>query len=79
MGASGGCLAVAKLGALLRRTRLGRKTRLSAVQRKVLWRIFERVRTGLKSRNPHDVPRAVYRACGCDRQKDRTARFRGRR
>jgi superfamily I DNA/RNA helicase len=31
--------------------RLGRKTRLPAAQRKVLWSIFERVRDGLKSRD----------------------------
>ena len=31
--------------------RLGRKTRLSEAQRKVLWSIFERVRAGLQSRN----------------------------
>ncbi len=31
--------------------RLGRKTRLSEAQRKVLWSIFERVRAGLKARN----------------------------
>jgi superfamily I DNA/RNA helicase len=30
--------------------RLGRKTRLSETQRKVLWSIFDRVRTGLKTR-----------------------------
>jgi hypothetical protein len=31
--------------------RLGRKTRLPEAQRKVLWSIFDRVQTGLKSRN----------------------------
>ncbi|HKX09962.1 MAG TPA: UvrD-helicase domain-containing protein [Stellaceae bacterium] len=31
--------------------RLGRKTRLPEAQRKILWSIFERVRTGLKARN----------------------------
>ena len=31
--------------------RLGRKTRLPEAQRKVLWSIFERVRTGLRERN----------------------------
>lgn len=32
-------------------TRLGRKTRLPEKQRQVLWAIFDRVRSGLKSRN----------------------------
>ena len=50
MGSGGGCLAVDTWEAYRDVARLGRKTRLPEAQRKILWAIFERVRTGLQSR-----------------------------
>lgn len=50
--------------------RLGRKTRLPEQQRRVLWSIFDRVRTGLRSRNQLTTAGMFGRLVSCFKDND---------